>query len=206
MFTGIIRSIGTIKAVENRKTSQRLLIDCPLVTKIHAKIGDSLAVNGICLTITKLQETAFAVDVMPETIRRTNLATVRVGSQVNIEPALRASDRLDGHFVLGHVDAIGTVISHQVEGNATVYQIRFPEKYRPLIIEKGSIAVDGVSLTVTQVSDNTFSVSLIPHTLQETILKDLNDGAVVNLETDILGKYILSGREAETNEQVKTGY
>lgn len=206
MFTGIVRSIGTIKAVEKRKASQRLLIDCPLVTKIHAKIGDSLAVNGICLTITKLQETAFAVDVMPETIRRTNLSTVRVGSQVNIEPALRASDRLDGHFVLGHVDTIGTVTSHQVEGNATVYQIRFPKKYRPLIIEKGSIAVDGVSLTVTQVSDNTFSVSLIPHTLQETILKDLNDGEVVNLETDILGKYILSGREAETNEQVKTGY
>lgn len=195
MFTGIIRGLGTVTSVTTRQESQRLTVSEPLIQEIHSQIGDSLAVNGVCLTITDLQEDCFSVDVMPETFRRTNLRMVKVGTKLNLEPALKASQRLDGHFVLGHVDTTGTVVDQRVDGNAMVVTIDFPSNYDYQIVEKGSIAVNGVSLTVIQVSHHKFSVSLIPHTLRETTLSTLKTGDLVNLETDILGKYVISQRK-----------
>ncbi|WP_412990282.1 riboflavin synthase [Pediococcus siamensis] len=195
MFTGIIKDMGVIKKVQNGSDAFNLRIETALTNQIHSKLGDSIAVNGVCLTITKLYNDGFEVNIMPETVRRTNVHQLQEKSQVNLEPALLPTDRIDGHFVLGHVDTTATLIKKQVEKNAVTFSFKFPHKYARYIVEKGSIALDGVSLTIVSVYQSTFSVSLIPHTLEHTILKQLQMGSLVNLETDILGKYILNQGE-----------
>lgn len=167
-------------------------ISTDLTGQINSQIGDSISADGVCLTITKLDNQGFTVDVMPETVHRTNISKYVVNRKVDLEPALLASDRLDGHFVLGHVDCTSTVISRHQDENALVISFSLPEKYKDYVVEKGSVSVDGVSLTVVDAINNTFSVSLIPHTMDQTVLGDLMVNDVVNIETDVLGKYIVN--------------
>ncbi|MHA3065899.1 riboflavin synthase [Lacticaseibacillus saniviri] len=195
MFTGIIKTMGRVVALDRKQDTAMITIATPLTHEIHSQVGESIAINGICLTITALSPQGFSAEVMPETMRRTNLGTLQLQSKVNLEPALRATDRLDGHFVLGHVDTTAQVIRRIVDQNALTLTFQIDPAQRAAIVEKGSVAIDGVSLTVTAVSADTFSVSLIPATQQATTLGQLQLGDDSNIETDILGKYILA-REA----------
>ncbi|WP_010632525.1 riboflavin synthase [Sporolactobacillus vineae] len=197
MFTGIIRGMGRITEIKREKETASLSIATPITRQINSQIGDSIAVDGICLTITALHEDGFSVDVMPETVRRTNLAALRQGDRINLEPALQAGERLDGHFVLGHVDTTAKLVGRVPDQNALTLTLSFPHNYRPYIVEKGSVAINGVSLTVIAVTDTTFSVSLIPYTQKETVLGSLKIDSLVNIETDILGKYIVNQLEAQ---------
>ena len=154
------------------------------------KIGDSVAVNGACLTVVSMDDTAFTADVMPETVRLTNIGSLHAGDRVNLERTLRLCDGLDGHIVSGHVEGLGVIAGRRPEGIAMVVTINTPPELLKYIIKKGSIAIDGISLTVTQVTESGFSVSLIPHTAKETTLGFKDVGDSVNLETDIIGKYV----------------
>lgn len=193
MFTGIIKKVGKIKEINRKKETSEVEITTPLVGEINSKVGDSIAINGICLTITELTDTGFKVDVMPETTRRTNLGFVKNGSEINLEPAVLPTDRMGGHFVLGHIDTTAKVVEVINDQNSVVLTFEIEPKWRKYIVEKGSVAIDGVSLTVSNVDQNYFSVSLIPFTLQQTVLGDLKVNSMVNIETDILGKYVLDG-------------
>lgn len=192
MFTGIIQSVGTVAAIQRAAAHADLTIETPLTAQIHSQIGDSVAVNGVCLTLTALTAQGFTTTMMPETSRRTALQALRPGSRVNLEPALRADQRLDGHFVLGHVDTTARLCQRVVDENAVVLTFETPQRYQTQLVEKGSVALNGVSLTLTAATAQTFSVSLIPHTLDQTNLADLQVNDRVNLETDILGKYLIS--------------
>ena len=185
MFTGIVEEIGTVRRV----TDGSIEIGAKLVLE-GTKIGDSIAVNGVCLTVTTLRGDGFTADVMPETLRRSNLGTLRNGDGVNLERAMAADGRFGGHIVSGHIDGVGTIISQRKEGNATWVTISAPTEILKYIVEKGSIAIDGISLTVAAVTDADFSVSLIPHTGDATILLQKKCGDQVNLENDIVGKYV----------------
>ncbi|HJF87482.1 MAG TPA: riboflavin synthase [Companilactobacillus farciminis] len=187
MFTGIIKNIGTIVGVNRENDNYRLTINHGLS---DLNLGDSISINGICLTVVDFQKDQFQVDVMPETIKRTNLAEMSVGTRVNLEPALRANSEIGGHFVLGHVDTTGKLLSREVTENSVLLTFSIPKKYNPYLVEKGSIAIDGVSLTLIAVTEDTFQVGIIPYTQDETILGSLEVDQTVNLETDILGKYI----------------
>ena len=193
MFTGIIEELGTIRRVGPGS------LELAAHTVLEGtKLGDSIAVNGVCLTVTALSPAGFTADVMPETFRRTGLGGLHPGSQVNLERAMAADGRFGGHIVTGHIDGTGTVTSLRREGNAVWVTISAPPELLSGIVEKGSIAMDGISLTVAAVTDRDFSVSIIPHTGGHTTLLDRKAGDTVNLETDILGKYVarLLGREA----------
>jgi riboflavin synthase len=186
IFTGIIEEIGQVKQIKRGQQSFSLSIKAAKVLE-EVKLGDSIAVNGVCLTVTGYSGASFEADVMPETYQRTTLKTLKSGSPVNLERALRLSDRLGGHLVQGHVDGIGTIINKSVEDIAILYGIEAPAEILKYVVKKGSIAVDGVSLTVVEVDNNRFSVSLIPHTAKLTILGWKREGDPVNLETDIIG-------------------
>jgi riboflavin synthase len=183
IFTGIIEEIGQVKQIKRGQQSFSLSIKAAKVLE-EVKLGDSIAVNGVCLTVTGYSGASFEADVMPETYQRTTLKTLKSGSPVNLERALRLSDRLGGHLVQGHVDGIGTIINKSVEDIAILYGIEAPAEILKYVVKKGSIAVDGVSLTVVEVDNNRFSVSLIPHTAKLTILGWKREGDPVNLETD----------------------
>lgn len=185
MFTGIISEIGIIK----EKDSTSLKIKAREVL-LGTKIGDSIAVNGSCLTVVALFADSFKVGLMPETLRLTNLGSLKIGDKVNLERALFFSDRLGGHFVAGHIDGLGRIIEKRREGQATVFSFFLIEKLTKYIIKKGSIAVDGISLTVTEVGKDNFSVSLISHTLNQTILEEKSVGYQANIEVDLIGKYV----------------
>jgi len=188
VFTGLVQDLGTVTAVDSAPDGVRLAVQ----TRLSAELGegDSVAVNGVCLTATSIADGQFAADVMLETLRRSSLAEVSAGAQVNLELPLRAADRLGGHFVQGHVDAVGTVRDVREDGFASVVTIATPHEVLRYVVEKGSIAVDGVSLTVAGLGDDWFSVSLIPETLERTILGAAAPGTPVNLEVDVLAKYI----------------
>ena len=185
MFTGIIEEVGTI----GRIGGGVLAIDARRVLT-DVQLGDSICVNGICLTVTSFDARHFTADVMPETIRRTSLAELKKGSPVNLERALTLSSRLGGHIVSGHIDGTGEVLSLKQEGNAVLLQIAADDALLRGIVEKGSVALDGISLTVAAVGAQDFTVSLIPHTLQSTNLHTKKKGSRVNIETDIIGKYV----------------
>ena len=189
MFTGIIEEIGTVRRVISGQKDGRLDVQAKLILE-GTKIGDSIAVNGVCLTVTSLRDGGFTADVMPETLRRSNLGDLRVGDSVDLERAMAADGRFGGHIVSGHIDGVGTITSQRQEGIATWATIAAPSGVLRYIVEKGSIAVDGVSLTVAAVTDQDFSVSLIPHTGGQTSLLDKKPGDKVNLENDIVGKYV----------------
>jgi riboflavin synthase len=186
LFTGLVQDLGEVTAVDASGDGLRLAI----ATALELAEGDSIAVNGVCLTATAVGEGHFAADVMHETLRRSSLAEVSAGARVNLELPLRAADRLGGHFVQGHVDGVGGVWDVRDDGFARVVTIGAGPEIMRYVIEKGSIAVDGVSLTVSDLGEDWFQVSLIPETLERTILGQATTGTPVNLEVDVLAKYI----------------
>lgn len=188
MFTGLVQGLGTVAAVEPTADGVRLAIATPLGRELAQ--GDSIAVNGVCLTAVDPSNGTFAADVMNESLRRSSLAEVGPGSEVNLELAMRAGDRLGGHIMQGHVDGVGTISAIEADGFARVVTVTAPKELLRYVVEKGSIAIDGVSLTVSAVDDETFSVSLIPETLEKTILGGAEVGKPVNLEVDVLAKYV----------------
>ena len=201
MFTGLIAELGTVERMAEDSTGCRLTI-CARKILLGVKIGDSIAVNGVCLTVAHLQGGSFTADVMPETVRRTTLRLLQPGDRVNLEKALRPTDGLEGHIVQGHVEGVGAIQEIVPEGNALVYRIQTPGELLPYIVEKGSIAVDGISLTVTEADDSGFGVSLIPHTAKMTTLGYKSVGDPVNLETDVLARYVeklLGSSKGKTN-------
>lgn len=189
MFTGIIEEVGTVKQIAHGQHSEVLNIQARTVLE-NTKIGDSIAVNGICLTVTRLFADSFSADVMHETLNRSSLAGLMVGSRVNLERAMAADGRFGGHIVAGHVDGTGCILRIEKDDNAVWFTIHAEPNLLRYVVEKGSIAVDGISLTVAEVSSDAFSVSTIPHTVSCTNLCQRHKNDVVNLETDILGKYV----------------
>lgn len=189
MFTGIIEEIGTVESIRRNGINSDLVIKAKKVLE-GTKIGDSIAVNGICLTVTKLGKQTFTADVMPETLQRSSLCGIRAGSKVNLERAMLNDGRFGGHIVSGHVDGMGTIRQIQKDGIAVWYTVETKPEILRYIVEKGSVAIDGISLTVTRVRENSFDVSTIPHTVKETILSEKKIGDKVNLENDIVGKYV----------------
>jgi len=196
MFTGIIEEMGSVKGLRREAGAARLAVSASLVLEGTA-IGDSICVNGVCLTVVEMDGAAFSADVANETLKVTNLGDLRVGQKVNLERALRLSARIGGHLVTGHVDAVGRIREKKQEGNSWRIFIETPESALPYIIKKGSVAVDGISLTVADVEKTGFSIAMIPHTAKLTTLGSKSTGDSVNLETDIIGKYVeklLAGR------------
>ena len=189
MFTGIVEEKGSVRYMQLTGESGVLAIKAKKVLE-RTKIGDSIAVNGVCLTVTSLQPDGFTADVMAETIRRSSLGSCKVGSQVNLERAMAADGRFGGHIVSGHIDGVGVISSFEKEDNAVWVEIETPAKILRYIVEKGSITIDGISLTVAKLTDSSFAVSVIPHTGEETTLLNRNPGDIVNLENDIVGKYV----------------
>lgn len=189
MFTGIVEEIGRIHHISKTSHAEKLVISCEKVLE-GTKIGDSIAVNGTCLTVTAMDGTSFTADVTPETMRRTAFSLFRPGTPVNLERALRLGDRLGGHIMMGHVDGTGRILSMKKDDNAVNISISTDRKWMRYIIEKGSVAVDGISLTVAGRTEKSFSIALIPYTGSETALLLKHPGDLVNLECDYLGKYV----------------
>jgi riboflavin synthase len=189
MFTGLVEGVGDITAVRRMAEGLRLAV-APPFPAAGLTLGESVAVSGACLTVVKVEGRTFLVDVSPETLARSTLAMKKVGARVNLERALRLGDRLGGHLVTGHVDGLGVLRERRAGPEHLALTFELPSNLAPLVIEKGSIAVDGVSLTVNAVSDHTFTVNIIPFTAKDTTLTDLKVGDQVNLETDIIGKYV----------------
>ena len=187
MFTGIVEEVGVVAKISDNGMTVR-------ATKVteDMKLGDSIAVNGACLTAVSFDRTEFSVDLSPETMRRTSLGQLSVGGPVNLERALLASDRLGGHIMQGHVDGTGRVMSTKTDGDSTIFRIRVPKRLNRYIVEKGFVAVDGISLTVVKRGASSFTLAVIPYTLKNTNLAALSVGDRVNLEADILAKYVES--------------
>lgn len=189
MFTGIIEEVGIIKDIKRNSSSLSLTISANKVLE-DIKLGDSICTNGVCLTVTDFSENFFTVDAIESTIRKTNLYNLNISSKVNLERALSFKDRVGGHIVQGHVDSIGKIINIRKEDMSRVYSIEAEENLLDKLVKQGSITISGVSLTISDLTKNYFEVSIIPHTLKETVINDLKLGDIVNLETDIVGKYI----------------
>lgn len=189
MFTGIIEELGTVEGVRRQGPSGQLDIRASTVLE-GTRIGDSIAVNGVCLTVTQLRAAGFTADVMAETLRRSSLGELRPGTVVNLERALAADGRFGGHLVSGHIDGVGRIASLRREGNAVWIAVEAQPDILDLIVEKGSVAIDGVSLTVAGVNSSQFQISVIPHTGAQTTLLDKKPGCPVNLENDVIGKYV----------------
>ncbi len=201
MFTGIVEDIGAVKTLQSDKQSMEITVVSKKMIE-DIKLGDSIAVNGVCLTVTRFNELELTMDVMPETVRATNLQQLAVGDPVNLERAMSANGRFGGHFVSGHVDGVGKILRKRPFANAVYIDIELSKELTSYCIPKGSITIDGTSLTLFHVEENGITVSLIPHTYKETILGMKKIGALVNIETDLVGKYILhqlkSGQESPT--------
>ncbi len=189
MFTGIVEEIGVVKAIAKGTHSIKLSIKSKKVLE-NTQLGDSIAVNGVCLTVTFLASDYFIADVMPESISMTTFTNLKVNQPVNLERAMAANGRFGGHIVAGHVDGTGRIVNMKRTDNAIVFTISAPKSIMDYVIYKGSITIDGISLTIMERTESTFSVSIIPHTLSETVLGHASIGTEVNLETDITGRYI----------------
>lgn len=206
MFTGIVEEVGTIRSLQMRGNSGSISIVANKVLE-GTQIGDSIAVNGICLTVTSLLSDGFTADVMAETVRRSGLDQAKMGDSVNLERAMAADGRFGGHIVSGHIDGTGVIREYRREENAVWVTIATSPEILSLIVEKGSICIDGISLTVATVSEHSFQVSIIPHTAEETTLIRKHTGDVVNLENDVVGKYVqrlLEGASLKTQAKVKS--
>ncbi|WP_227763930.1 riboflavin synthase [Zhaonella formicivorans] len=209
MFTGIIEELGTVLEAKRLQSKNYLRIQASLVLE-GTKLGDSIAVNGVCLTVVSLDKSSFTVDVMPETYRKTTLEKLSPGDKVNLERAMSAQGRFGGHFVSGHVDSTGEILTIAREENAVLLEIGAPPSTMRYIVEKGSIAVEGISLTVAKVDEKSFWLSLIPHTYALTNLQYKRKGSQLNLETDMLAKYIekftLLNREVQPKRKLTLSY
>lgn len=189
MFTGLVEELGKVKTIARGALSVRLTVSAKKILD-DVKLGDSIAVNGTCLTVVDYGDTWFTADVMPETVERTALAGLKTGDTVNLERTLKVGDRLGGHIVSGHVDGVGVIRAKEQNDNAVIVKIEADAQVLRYIVKKGSIAIDGISLTVVEMGSNWFTVSLIPHTASVTTLGVKGTGETVNLETDIIGKYV----------------
>ncbi len=189
MFTGIVEEVATIQQIENGSKSSKLTIKAKKVL-VNSRLGDSIAVNGVCLTVTEIFEDRFKADVMAETLRKSNLGALKIGSKVNVERALSLETRLGGHIVSGHIDDTGTITEFLQEDNAIWVTVEAKSNVLKYVVHKGSITIDGISLTVAYVDDYCFKVSIIPHTASETTLLTRKVGEKVNLECDLIGKYV----------------
>jgi riboflavin synthase len=207
MFTGIIEDIGTIKSIKKNTKSQTMTIESSILNDV--KLGDSIATNGLCLTVTKLTNNTFDVDVMVESMNRSNFNDLTIGSRVNLEKAMRMGDRFGGHMVSGHIDGVGIIRQYQKEENATWVTIEIPLSLRKYTTLKGSISIDGISLTIANVTDTGVQVSIIPHTKTQTTLLLKKVGDQVNLEMDMMVKYVeqlLKKEETTLNEETLKQY
>lgn len=202
IFTGIIEELGVVKSIAINGASGCITIKAKKVLE-GTQLGDSIAVNGTCLTVTSINSDGFSADVMAETVKRTSLSQVGKGDLVNLERAMILNGRFGGHIVSGHIDGTGTITKYTKEENAIWVTIKAPDEILDLIVEKGSICIDGISLTVATVSDQDFQVSIIPHTAKETTLIHKKVGSLVNLKNDIVGKYIKKLMENNQEEQAK---
>lgn len=189
MFTGLIETKGIISRADSQSGGAQFEIYAPDFGRDMA-IGDSVAVNGVCLTIVSFARGSFVVDLSLETLERSNLVSAKVGTQVNLERAMRMSDRLAGHMVSGHVDGQARFVQRHISGNSNIYQFELPEFLQEYLVEKGSITIDGVSLTIARVKENSIAISVIPHTEKSTTLGDLKIGDLVNIEIDMIAKYV----------------
>ncbi|MGE6517572.1 riboflavin synthase [Lysinibacillus sphaericus] len=206
MFTGIIEDVGAVKTLQNNRQSMKITVISPKMVG-DVKLGDSIAVNGVCLTVTSFNEQEMTMDVMPETVKATNLRQLAVGDPVNLERAMPADGRFGGHFVSGHVDGVGKILRKRPMANAVYIDIELSEELTSYCIPKGSITIDGTSLTLFHVERNSVTVSLIPHTYSETIFGTKNVGALVNIETDLLGKYIMHQlQRGQATSAITRGY
>lgn len=198
MFTGIIEEVGKVKSITRGSRSILLEVEAGRVLE-GTKLGDSIATNGVCLTVTSLSDRGFKADVMPETMQRSNLGLLKPGSAVNLERALCLNSRLGGHLVAGHVDGTGRILDREQDDNAVWITIGTSARILRYVLEKGSVAIDGISLTVAYVDEAVFKVSVIPHTLQQTTLAQKRVGEVVNLENDMIARYVekLLGKEKD---------
>ncbi|ADL08430.1 riboflavin synthase [Thermosediminibacter oceani] len=203
MFTGIIEEVGVVTKLVGSSSGAMITVSCKKVLE-DLRVGDSVAVNGVCLTARDVGNDFFVADVMPETFRSTALSELSAGKRVNLERALKAGGRFGGHIVLGHVDGVGKILKSHPEGNAVVIEIGAPLELMEYVVPKGSVAVDGISLTVQGVKKHGFMISIIPHTLRATALQYKKPGDKVNLETDIIGKYVreflLTMRESDSGK------
>ena len=190
MFTGIIESIGSVAAMQDKGGDMRLTLKTGKLDMSDVQLGDSIAVNGVCLTVIEMTSGSFSADVSGETLRLTSLGKLQQGSRVNLEKALTLATRLGGHMVSGHVDALGKILERKDDARSIWFLVQAPENLARYIVHKGSITVDGTSLTVNAVSGNEFELNIVPHTLQETIMSGYVPGTEVNLEVDIIGRYL----------------
>lgn len=190
MFTGLVEDIGVVKAVQSDRDSMKITVQSVKIAE-DVRLGDSIAVNGVCLTVTHFTDQQLTMDVMPETVKATNLQQLALGDSVNLERAMPANGRFGGHFVAGHVDGVGKILRIRPVANAVYMDIEMSEELTSFCIPKGSITIDGTSLTLFYVEANRVTISLIPHTYKETVLGMKRVGAIVNIETDLVGKYIL---------------
>ncbi|MEH7455942.1 riboflavin synthase [Bacillus sp. JJ1127] len=189
MFTGIVEELGTISNIKQSGEAMELTIHANSILS-DVKLGDSIAVNGICLTVTSFTASSFTVDAMPETMKSTSLCMLKPRSKVNLERAMAANGRFGGHFVTGHIDGVGTIVSKKQHFNAIYYKIGIPNDLLRYCLQKGSVAVDGTSLTIFDIDESSITISLIPHTVSESIIGEKVAGDIVNIECDMIGKYI----------------
>lgn len=204
MFTGIVEEVGTVKQIKQGSESLQLQINAKKILQ-DVNLGDSISVNGVCLTVTNFTESTFDMDIMPETFHHTALRHLKVGSKVNLERAMSANGRFGGHFVSGHVDGIGKIVHRETRDNAEYFKIQVSPELSKYMMLKGSVSVDGTSLTIFGIENDVFTISLIPHTQEATILSTKNVGDEVNIECDMLLKYVyqlLNGKEQGTTKGI----
>ncbi len=204
MFTGIVEEVGAVERIEKGRHSAVLTIQAKKILE-DLKIGDSVAVNGVCLTATSLNAHGFTADVMHETLNRSSLVQLKSGGHVNLERAMPANGRFGGHIVAGHVDGVGRIVRIEKDDTAIWYAVQADPAILRYIVEKGSVAIDGISLTVAAVTADDFSISAIPHTVQNTVLSERREGDLVNLENDIIGKYVEKLLNPAPAQQPKSG-
>lgn len=203
MFTGIIEDLGVVKSVKMGRESMELTLHSKkIVEDVH--LGDSIAVNGVCLTVTSFTKNTFTVDVMPETVKASSIRLLKSGSLVNLERAMSAQGRFGGHFVSGHIDGTGTIVKKERKENAVYFTIELEEGLSRYCIPKGSVAIDGTSLTIFAIEENLLTISLIPLTFKDTIIGQKSVGDIVNIENDMIGKYIVQHLQANKPKQTLT--
>ena len=190
MFTGIIQTIGKISKIESNDSNSYIVFEVEKFILDDIRIGDSISVNGVCLSVIKKTEDTFSVDVSNETMRLTTFSVLKVNNNVNLEKAMILSDRINGHFVSGHIDGTGIIKEKKREGRSTFFLIEFPQDLKKFVSKKGSISIDGVSLTINITQGNSFGVNIIPHTLSETIMSEYKEGDKVNIEVDLIARYL----------------